>query len=85
MGLAFEHGSGVLMARLPAHHGGGGDGTQLSKAGGGVQQRIWSAPCFMHIDGLSSGLTAGVHKAEHVIGVMTDRSRARAARMGAAC
>jgi hypothetical protein len=70
LGLGFEHGTGVLMARLPG---------EAAAAGGlrpgdfaALKSLAWSPPCFISLAGLSSGFTAGLQRADTMIGVLTD-------------
>lgn len=42
----------------------------------------WSAPCFVTVTGISAGLTLGVHRATHLIGVMSDAALERLQRGG---
>ena len=70
LGLGFEHGTGVLMARLPGEAAAAG-GLRPSEFAA-FKSLAWSPPCFISLAGLSSGFTAGLQRADTMIGVLTD-------------
>ncbi len=75
LGLAWEHGRGVLLARLAC-------------SSGTEHHHQWSAPCFVRSHGLSVGITAGLQASRHLVGLLSQTvlhwsSKCRTLQLGA--
>lgn len=70
LGLAVEHGTGIVVARLDDPLDTAANGSASEEPASPWPTR-WSAPCFVRVEGVSWGLVAGIDRVRGVIGLLS--------------